>query len=289
MFAVDAMRFGSGGADGAWDELGYDVDGWQHPTPIGAGHCVPREGAKPARVLTDGKGGIDNAFARNVMPVLLPLLDDISGAMNAAIGAGQGTVVLHVEALGPASSYGGLTVRGLGVVGSTDAKGAKLAVTEWATYAWRPVGEQLGPGDSWPSRPPFGHAYLANDVLVATGGEVWLVMGPPGSPLRLRLRKATIAGRIAPGRAKITEGRISGVLSADELVSALVHEPIGPSAGLCPAGGVLDQVRDAADMMADGTQDPQKICDGISIGLAFTAVRSALGETAPALDATCAQ
>jgi hypothetical protein len=44
---------------------------------------------------------------------------------------------------------------------------------------------------------------------------------------------------------------------------------------------ILNQIRQASDIMQDGTQDPTKECDGISIGLGFTMKSAQLGAVAP--------
>lgn len=40
---------------------------------------------------------------------------------------------------------------------------------------------------------------------------------------------------------------------------------------------ILTQVEQAADILVDGTQDPTKTCDAISIGIGFDAVAVTLG------------
>lgn len=44
---------------------------------------------------------------------------------------------------------------------------------------------------------------------------------------------------------------------------------------------ILDSIRQASDIMKDGTQNPDAVCDGISIGLGFETRRSLLGEPTP--------
>ena len=42
-----------------------------------------------------------------------------------------------------------------------------------------------------------------------------------------------------------------------------------------------DQIRQASDIMADGTQDPNSVCNGISVGLGFNMLFAGLGDIAP--------
>ena len=74
---------------------------------------------------------------------------------------------------------------------------------------------------------------------------------------------------------------IAGVLDAEELTVA-VKTLAGQinCKGTMPAGWVMPPlVRRAADMMVDGTQDPNATCNGISIGLGFDAKRTQLSAT----------
>jgi hypothetical protein len=44
---------------------------------------------------------------------------------------------------------------------------------------------------------------------------------------------------------------------------------------------LITSIRQASDILVDGTQDPTKPCDGISIGLGFDAVAANLGSVGP--------
>jgi hypothetical protein len=44
----------------------------------------------------------------------------------------------------------------------------------------------------------------------------------------------------------------------------------------------LRHIQQASDILTDGTQDPTKTCDGISIGLGFEMVDAARGGVGPA-------
>ena len=56
------------------------------------------------------------------------------------------------------------------------------------------------------------------------------------------------------------------------------------STSSCTASmNILESIGQASDIMQDGTQDPTKTCDGISIGLGFTATIDQVGPTVPAM------
>ena len=44
----------------------------------------------------------------------------------------------------------------------------------------------------------------------------------------------------------------------------------------------MDSIRQASDILKDGTQDPNEECDGISVGLGFEAKAVVVGDIAPA-------
>jgi hypothetical protein len=75
---------------------------------------------------------------------------------------------------------------------------------------------------------------------------------------------------------------IGGVLNTEEFVAEV--KKVGALLELCDSQvftNIITQVRQASDMMADGTQDPTKTCDGISIGLGFDMKQIQLGEVGP--------
>jgi hypothetical protein len=75
---------------------------------------------------------------------------------------------------------------------------------------------------------------------------------------------------------------IGGVLNTEELVAEI--KKVGVLLDMCgtqPFQNILDEARRASDIMADGTQDPAKTCDGISIGLGFEMMEAQIGEVGP--------
>jgi hypothetical protein len=81
-----------------------------------------------------------------------------------------------------------------------------------------------------------------------------------------------------------TEGMLSGVLATKELEEAVAKMAQALSSELC-SGSTIDSIkqsiRQGSDIMKDGTQDPAKECDGISVGIGFEAVRVTLAGVAP--------
>ena len=99
--------------------------------------------------------------------------------------------------------------------------------------------------------------------------------------IKLTLYAAHFTMTLAEDRKSSTKGTISGVLNTEEFVAEI--KKVGALLNLCDSPvftNIVNQVRQASDIMADGTQDPSKTCDGISIGLGFDMSAIKLGKVA---------
>jgi len=106
-----------------------------------------------------------------------------------------------------------------------------------------------------------------------------------GQDLVVPIRAVNIRMTISSDGLKATEGTISGVAPTEQLVAAMGALMGRFSTDLCTGttrDGILDSIRQASDIMQDGSQDPNKECDGISVGLGFEATRVVVGDIAPA-------
>jgi hypothetical protein len=95
---------------------------------------------------------------------------------------------------------------------------------------------------------------------------------------------ARITMRLDPTHQTATAGIISGLIPTADLQRNLTTLAASISTSLCNdpvVQSLLDSVGQASDIMQDGTQDPTKTCDGISIGLGFAAVIDQSGPTVP--------
>ncbi|MGH7280005.1 MAG: hypothetical protein ACRELY_00655, partial [Polyangiaceae bacterium] len=78
--------------------------------------------------------------------------------------------------------------------------------------------------------------------------------------------------------AKADNGTIAGTIKTEELISGLKTVAGRISTQLCSGSafdGIAQQIRQASDILSDGTNSAGKPCDGISIGLGFTAAQIA--------------
>jgi hypothetical protein len=129
---------------------------------------------------------------------------------------------------------------------------------------------------------PFVSAYLVDDVLVATFAQpLPLELVLAGQPWTITVHDARLTLDVHD-RARGRDGTIAGIVWPEELVTAFqpVLGTLDPMlCGLDSRLGAVfaDFIRKSADILVDGTQDPTRVCDGISIGLGFSVRASARG------------
>jgi hypothetical protein len=83
---------------------------------------------------------------------------------------------------------------------------------------------------------------------------------------------------LSTDRKSATGGMIGGVIKTEDLVAEV--KKVGYLLGVCNQAllaSLIMQIRQASDILSDGTQDPQKTCDGISIGLGFEVTQAQRG------------
>jgi hypothetical protein len=104
-----------------------------------------------------------------------------------------------------------------------------------------------------------------------------------GAAFEIPIRLGRITMTLAADGKTATEGTISGVVDTEELVASFKKVAGALSTSLC-GGSTLDSItstfRQASDILVDGTQDPAKDCNAISIGLGFEAAAVAVGAIA---------
>ena len=284
VFALTKLWLGGGSGDAAtgpsFAKLGYDLDG-RLSTEASTDLCRPRRGALPVDVYVDGERGIDNAFGRAVLPILTAAAPTAQAQLNAGLAAGQMTLLFAIDALGSGASYRPLTARAY--AGSSLGAPPKLDGSD----RWPIAPESLlDPGDPQSARVRFDQSYLVQNVWVSgPGGALSLQLSLGGTTTTLTLGSAIITMTLDEAHKAGTSGVIAGILPTATLIEVLrkVAGTIDP--GLC-AGPLIDsiarQLEAASDILVDGTQDPAKDCDGISVGLGFEATRAALGPVASA-------
>jgi hypothetical protein len=274
-FAIKSLYLGEtdpdGGADktNGWKQYGFDLDG-QNDTATTANHCKPSSGA-PTTNFINGNNGIDNSFGANILNIIMGILPAPSSKINDSINQGKFTIMLQMENLGAGTSYQGLTTQLFGGEGL-------------------PTPPKWDGSDNWPVTPEllkdgmtiaggslvqFPMSYVTNNTWVSgSKGNVTLALSVGGLTLNLTIANAQIAMQMDAAHKTATNGIIGGVLNTEALTTQLqiVAGTFDPS--LCSGPTVeeiLTEIKQASDIGSDGTQDPTKTCDGISIGIGFDA------------------
>lgn len=270
LYLGEADRAGTTSPD-AWKKFGYNLDSLitnvtDRNSPALGRVCKLTTGAV-ASTHQDGEEGTDNSFGKNVLALIKTFNATPSNDVNDALAKGDFTIMLKTVGLtdDPAQTATGLS--------GTLLVGAKFSDQQG-------VVPTFSPADDWPYQAepqvPLNGAYINNGVFVngKGGSVVKLAIGIQGQNLNLTINKAFITFKHVPGSKSLDEGVIAGVINTEELTNGIKVMAGRISKDLCSGAtlqGILDSLRQASDMLADGTQDPSKPCDGISIGLGFTA------------------
>jgi len=260
---------------GAWKQFGYDLDG----TSLSDGNvlCQPVEGASAESVHEDGDNGIDNAFGKLVLPLIKALAPEAGDDINGAIQQGAFSLLLDIPTLGFATSYSHLPASLFG--------GGSLASPP-----------SFDGSDQWPvvagSSSELKHSYMSDHVFVASeGSTITLPLTIGDTTLELRIDHAIVTLRLNEKRDQGYDGVIAGVLDTNAFIAALRTAAGNANADLCGSIDVIaDDMQRASDILKDGSQDPSRTCDGISIGLGFNALPTAIGQELspkPALPNPC--
>lgn len=273
IYVGDTDRSGNPSTD-AWKTLGYDLDG-EKSTAASTNHCKLREGANKAAVMTDGEGGVDNSFGANLLGIIQGVVSSPTATVNDQLDQGTFTVIFDIGGVGTGESYKNLPAQ-LFAGASLGAAPAWDGSDQWPVYCellndCQASGTQQLPDNK--SKVQFSSSYLAGNTWVSgakTTVNLSLAMG--GVNLALAIHQAVVTADLSADRTSATNGVIAGILKTEELISALQQVAGAVGQEYC-SGSTFDtianQIRAASDIMADGSQDPNKECDGISVGLGF--------------------
>jgi len=248
----------------AWKDYGYNLDGLV-TTKESKDVCTRFQGADSAK-QEDGKEGIDNAFGRTILSFILGLVPTPSKTLNDSIAGGSFTILLETTGLSddPKQNATGLSARLL--IGGGLENDAKPDFNS-GTFDW--------PYRADPIIPITG-AYINNGTWVngAGGATVSLSLFIQGVALTLSIKRAVITFTHDPATKSLTNGTIAGVINREELVSGIEKVAGRISSQLC-SGSTLDTIkttiRQASDIMDDGSNAAGKECNAISIGIGFSA------------------
>jgi hypothetical protein len=292
VLAIDTLNFGDVDKDtSASQMLGFNIDGLVSSAQS-MDLCQPAAGGSKSSVYPDGDMGIDNAFGKNVLPLLLNISPGFSNATTDSIANGAFTMMFDFVGLtaanpNPASPlvtrlYGGTD---MGTPPSFD-----------GTDCW-PVAPELlkSTADITSSTVVFDKsAITGNKWDSGPAGQVTLTIPVGTATITLTIHAAKISLDLAADRQSATGGRIGGVLDTDEFIKEVKKAvfSLQGNAGcqLLKLANAETQIRQSSDMLNDGTQNTAMPCNGISIGFGFTmkpVQLGGVGPTTPPAAGTC--
>ncbi|HSQ65548.1 MAG TPA: hypothetical protein VLM85_20150 [Polyangiaceae bacterium] len=281
-FAIQTLFLGESNRTGgalsvyAWKDYGYDLDGLV-TTKTSADVCTLAVGAPKAN-QTDGNDGIDNAWGAVILPIIQTAasLPTPSQVVSQSIQSGANTLELMVSGLStdPAQSSTGLRLQ-VFAGGVYPGKPAFDSSTVWPVLASSLADGQTIAGGA---RTAFHDAYVTNGTFVSgpTAGTLTVSLVFQGAPIALVLHHPIVSFDHTSD-AVAENGTIAGVLDPNEFVAMFKAMAGRVSTSLCGSAfdGIAQQILQAQDILSDGTNAPGQVCDGISIGLGFTALRIA--------------
>lgn len=276
----------------AWKDFGYDLDN-KISTATSKDLCKPAAGAKGQDVYPDGTEGIDNSFGANIMSLITTLAPDASTQINDSLEEGSFTIILKMEGMGSGDNYNPLVTKLYGGAQLVDANGVEVAPKWDGTDEWPVFPELLNNGNIENPKVQFPKSYVVKDEktgartwVSGTSGDIQLNLSIQGFSLGLTIGQAVISAEIPSDNKSATNGTIAGIINTEQLISELAKVAGSFSADLCPPSATFEslaqQIRQASDILSNGSQDPTKECDGISIGLGFEMSAVQLGGIAPA-------
>jgi hypothetical protein len=275
-YALYSLQLGDTDRSGApsstaWKKYGYDIDALTS-TDKSTDHCKLKVGA-PSKFKIDGEEGIDNSFGANILPVITTASPDAAKSINDNLKSGQFTVIIQATGLTDAADQ-----TNTGLTGQLFAGAAQAQTPKWdGTDEWTVLPALLNGGTvESGSKVKFADAYVNKGVFVSgSDATVTLSLSVGGAALDLTINKATISFKKPAGAAiDATEGTIAGVLNTEQLISELKKVAGRVSATLCSGttfDSIASQIRQASDIQSNGGNSSSAECDGISIGVGFTA------------------
>lgn len=262
----------------AWKGYGLDVD-HRVTTDTYTDLCRPIAGTSPNKPHGDGVAGIDNSFGKNVLPLLLGFASGLTAKTQERLQNGEFTYLVTLGGTSaamectPSTFLGG---RGLGTTPKLD--GSDL---------WPIASESLmNPEDPLSARNVFLDAVIEkNAYRSGLGADFTLEIAVNSAVMRIPIRHARLEMKLEPNQMGALEGQLGGVVETEAMAEAVRQilaqsDPFFCEPSFPTVQAILDQVRQASDILDDGSQDPTKDCNAISIGVGFTMKSAQLGATA---------
>jgi hypothetical protein len=276
LYYGDTDRAGNPSPD-AWKKYGLDIDG-KVTSSCSTDVCTLAGGASNV-IQLDGDDGIDNSFGANALPVIETFDVGLPAEGDQSLAAGDSTTLLKLDGAGQGANYASFP--------GALFRAAQTQSPRWDGTDVRDVDTLSLVGGSL-SQPlasiPAGYMSERTWVGDASTGTAYVdlhftIGGYPMPPIPIEHVRTVM--NVGTDPASTTSGTLAGVIRTSDAVAwtRLWVSAAGDSLCAGSAGqGILTQVEQMSDIMADGTNGPGQPCDGISVGLGFDAVAVKLGE-----------
>ncbi len=284
VFAISKLYFGDhtydGYTDDSWRRYGLDIDG-KTTDSTSTDVCMYTPAASES-AQEDGDNGIDNSFGHSLVSILTSIVGDAPNQANDVLAGGDSTLLIELDGVGNKPSYSPLP-------------GTLFRSTPLATPAWDGTDVRdldltsfVADDPARPLLPVLGYMNdrtwvsttrlptLLFDLHIPTGGH-------PSLPVPIH--RARLMMRVEPNNRTAT-GVISGILTTEEVVSwaRVFGEPFSRRI-VCDElvfEVFAQEIRQAQDILDDGTNESGQPCNALSFGIGFDAVAVRLGKPAPA-------
>jgi hypothetical protein len=281
VFALTSLDFGDGD-NGEWKKLGFNIDGLTS-TATSTDVCQPNSGGDPNTAYPDGDNGIDNSFGANLVPEIIALYPTWTTDANNNIKNGVFNALMKLYCLPDQGDAPSIVTK---VFGTTPLATMPAAFDGTDQFPVQP--ELLAdPTDPESSTIIFPTSSVIDNVFDSGKNQTFVLTIPMASTsrstsLKLTIHHAQVTMTLSADHKTATKGIIGGVLDTEEFIAEV--EKVGYVFGLCGTvafDAVLQEIRQASDILSDGTQDPTKTCDGISVGLGFEMAQDQIGSVGP--------
>lgn len=253
----------------AWQKYGRDIDGITSAS-ASQGECKPHGNSTASRV--DGPAGIDNSFGKNLIAIMKVLASNAkpTNDANAGIAAGIRVPMIGLDGFGGFFVYSEKTVTPP-TYGFSE---SRLVASEWTEVGSGAKSKIVNGGVG-------ADGFYDSGNLVGPTQIVAFIGSTPSRPLTIRAARFRM--KISADGLTASEGIVTGVVPTEEFVAEVKRIAATFDPALCSGAtieSIAEQMRQASDIMQDGTQDPTRECDGISIGLGFEMTRVVIGTAA---------
>ena len=269
-FVAHQISLGDVGPDGgadpnAWATVGANIDGQETGADSGSS-CTLYDGASTT-VQIDGDDGIDNSFAKNVLPIFASMgASNFSASLTQSIESGGPTLMIDLDGMTDDSVQTATSIDAqlLSVVKS--GRPAWDGSDDWSVYMSSLIDGAISKG----ARARFSSSSItAGAWSNGVPGDVPLTLAFGGVSIDVVVHHAQVSFHHVSAH-HASGGVVAGVIDTSEFLAAL--QPVFKQIGACGYTYVLDpEIEAASDILDDGTNKSGVACNAISIGIGFTA------------------